>query len=228
MQITHEKMLELTAKMPLKQISIPDSVSMLDQLDMPEGAQNIVFDGFAFQFEKPYLHRYYAGTFRDNKDLWLHNIRTSDSGRHLHGHPFDFWTMMLNGNYTEQYRRGPDGEIVTRITAPCANRTLDAEIEQFLQRLASPIVDARPISSTMLALAGEHRAVDVYDWHRITHAAPDTWTAVIVDHNRLALWPFMDDEGNLEIVKSSPRDWHHKYNVRPESGIIIGDNRKAA
>jgi hypothetical protein len=226
MIVSHEKMLELTAKMPLKQICIPGDC--LEALEIPDCASNIVWDGQAFQFEKPYMHRYYAGTFRDNKDLWLHNFRSKDTERHLHGHPFDFWTIMMRGSYTEQHRRGMTGDIVTRYTTPCANRPLDAEIEKFLQRLASPIVDARPVASTMLALAGEHRAVDVYDWHRIIHTEENTWTAVIVDHNRLALWPFMDDEGNLEVVKSSPRDWHTKFNARPENGIIVGDNRKAA
>lgn len=221
MRITHEKMLELTAKMPMKQISIP----IYETSKCPLG---VVHENLQVG-EKPYLHRYYAGTFKDGKDLWLHNFKCSDSERHLHSHPFEFETIMLCGNYTEEYRRGMDGEIVTRYTSPCEWRNLDGAIDRMLQKLASPIKEAAPLSSIMLGLAAEYRSVDLFDWHRITHAEVDTWTAVIVGQDRVPAWFFMDDNtGSIEHRNSSPRDWHKKYNCRPASGVVVGDNKKAA
>lgn len=214
MQLNHEKMLQLTARMPMKQISLP--IQGADCIQIAEGS------GL-----KPYIHRYYAGTFKDGKDLWLHNFRSSDSELHLHCHPFEFETIMLCGNYTEEYRPGMGAEIITRYTSPCQWRALDASFERLLQKLQCNIHDAAPLSAIMLGMAVEYRTVNLYDWHRITHAAQDTWTAVIVDGPRLPAWHFMDDESkSLESRKSSPRDWHKKYNCRPADGIIINDNMK--
>src|SRR5690606_22814863 len=122
---------------------------------------------------KPYLHRYYAGTFRDGKDLWLHNFKSSDSERHLHSHPFDFSTVMLCGGYDEEYRRGIDGETLSRDTKPCYFRSLDRMMEMLLGRLSSSVTAESPLSDTMLNLSAHHRSVDLYDWHRITYAEPD-------------------------------------------------------
>lgn len=226
MRITHGKMLELTTKMPMKQIEIPTGeyrhigTTLLDE-DTAAGVY--------YMPNKPYLHRYYAGTFKDGKDLWLHNFKCSDSERHLHSHPFEFETIMLCGNYTEQYRHGMEGEIITRYTSPCEWRSLDTAIERILQRLASPIKEAAPLSSIMLGLAAEHRSVGLYDWHRITHAEVDTWTAVIVDQNRLPAWFFMDDNtGDIEHRDYSPRDWWKQYGFRPVDRVIVGDNKKAS
>lgn len=219
MRITHEKMLELTARMPMKQISIP--IYKEKKCDLTGLVENIRFG------EKPYLHRYYAGTFKDGKDLWLHNFKCSDSERHLHSHPFQFETIMLFGAYVEEYRRGMDGEIITRYTSPCEWRNLDGVIERLLQKLASPIKEAAPLSSIMLGLAAEYRSVDLFDWHRITHAEVDTWTAVIVGPERVPMW-FFNDGGMVKPMNSSPREWWRQYNFRPVSGAVIGDNKKVS
>lgn len=211
----------------MKQISIQDIA--LVGCAIPKDAFNVRHDPDVFHFEKPYLHRYYAGTFKDGKDLWLHNFKCSDSERHLHSHPFDFETIMLCGAYTEEYRRGLDGEIITRYTSPCERRNLDGAIERLLQKLNSPIKEAAPLSSIILSLGAEHRTVDLFDWLRITHAEVDTWTAVIVGQERAPAWFFMDDNtGAIEHRNSSPRDWHKQYNCRPASGIVVGDNKRAA
>jgi len=220
MRITHEKMLQLTAAMPMKQIEIPTGkVVVKIKKDVKPYVDRAAM--------KPYLHRYYAGTFRDGKDLWLHNFKCSDSERHLHSHPFEFETIMLCGNYTEEYRRGMDGEIVTRYTSPCEWRNLDGAIDRILQRLVSPIKEAAPLSSIMLGLAAEYRTVDLFDWHRITHAEVDTWTAVIVGYDRVPMW-FFNEDGMVAPVQSSPRDWHKKYKCRPASGDVVGDNKKVS
>jgi len=217
MRITHEKMLELTVNMPMKQISIFEQLTVHHD----DGSTTFI-DGFS----KPYLHRYFAGTFKDGKDLWLHNFKCSDSEDHLHNHGFEFETIMLCGNYTEDYRRGLDGEIITRYTSPCEWRNLDGAIERLLQKLNSPIKEAAPLSSIMLGLAAEYRSVDLFDWHRITHAEVDTWTAVIVGPERVPMW-FFNDSGMVKPMNSSPREWHKQYNCRPANGVVIGDNKRA-
>lgn len=221
MRITHKKMLELTAKMPMKQIEIPTGeYTYTPTSDISELMEPVM---------KPYLHRYYAGTFKDGKDLWLHNFKCSDSERHLHSHPFEFETIMLCGNYVEEYRRGLDGEIITRYTSPCEWRSLDGSIERLLQKLASPIKEAAPLSAIMIGMAADHRSVDLFDWHRITRADVDTWTAVIVGPDRLPAWFFMDDDtGATEHRNSSPRDWWKQYGCRPVDGLVAGDNKKAS
>jgi hypothetical protein len=227
MKLTHEKMLELTARMPMKQISIDcEKVAAINGgPPMPDGAFDEEWLGATTKYKMPYLHRYYAGTFKDGKDLWLHNFRSEDSERHLHSHPFEFETIMLVGNYTEDYKQSMDGEITSRYTSPCEWRSLDISFERLLQKLQSKIHEAAPDSKTMLGFAVEYRSVNVYEWHRITRTAPNTWTAVIVDPKRLPAWYFMDDDNYLEHVKSSPRKWHENYNCRPSDGVVNGENR---
>lgn len=55
--------------------------------------------------ENPYMLRwrlFECPLFR----VYLHKICRSDDDRHLHDHPFNFWSLILRGGYAE-YRPGP-------------------------------------------------------------------------------------------------------------------------
>jgi hypothetical protein len=61
-----------------------------------------------------YLRRFYIirkGPFK----LFLHNIRRSDSDRHLHDHPWDFDSICLKNGYIEFYGLGSDGNQATKV-----------------------------------------------------------------------------------------------------------------
>jgi hypothetical protein len=61
-----------------------------------------------------YLRRFYIirkGPFK----LFLHNIRRSDSDRHLHDHPWDFDSICLKNGYIEYYGLGSDGNQATKV-----------------------------------------------------------------------------------------------------------------
>lgn len=62
--------------------------------------------------DQVYMRRHYL--FRSPfGSVFLHNIRTSDTGRDLHDHPWAFMTVLLKGGYVEQT---PEGS--RRINAP--------------------------------------------------------------------------------------------------------------
>jgi hypothetical protein len=185
---THEKMMVRTKDMPMKQINI-------------EG--------------NPYLQRYYAGTFVDGADLWLHRILTSDGERHLHSHPFNFSTSMIVGAYTEEYIDAAGNKDFRVIIAQQSHiySSIFSEIE-------------RQKSFKFLWKLPNSRPITVFNWHRIAVAEPDTWTACIVEPERLPFWFFKNDEQEFEAVKSSPREWWHDYKKRPEKGFSDDDNSK--
>lgn len=62
----------------------------------------------------PYMTRHYLRHSREHGDIRFHRIRTSDSDRHLHDHPWDFVSLILHGSYIEIT---PEAE--TRYEAPC-------------------------------------------------------------------------------------------------------------
>jgi hypothetical protein len=185
---THEKLMVFTKYMPMKQINI---------------------DG------KPYLQRYYVGTFMDGPDLWLHRILTGDGERHLHSHPFNFSTSMLAGAYTEEYLK-PDGEKDFNCVSATKSDIYTSIFSQIYMKKSYAFVWQLP----------SHRDISVFDWHRIADAMCDTWTACIIEPERLPCWFFKDDDGKIESVKSSPREWWHDYKTRPDKGYSDDDNSK--
>ncbi|MET0356195.1 MAG: hypothetical protein ABW044_05415 [Cellvibrio sp.] len=230
--LTNEKMLGLTAFMPMKQINLVTQVSLnSDGFDLPRldwataGDAPPTHRPFTKDVYTSYLQRYFAGTFRDGVDLWLHRFLSNDGDRHLHNHPFEFATVMLCGGYTEDYMDS-NGDKEWRITTPCASSDLPKMIDAYLSRIHAPIVQARPTSEQFLHSAGEHRKVGVFDWHRIAAVNPETWTAVLVKRPRLPKWYFKDDDGDIQDMRASARDWFKNYNVRPQSGIATNDNRR--
>lgn len=194
MRLTNEKLRAISATMPMKLIRIND---------------------------EPYLERYYAGTFADGWDLWLHHFIRNDAERHLHSHPFVFCSVMLVGGYTEHL-----GDQDYRMTIPVADRALDATFEKHIHRMRCEIKECHKEHGAFLDDAGQFIRVGYSDWHRISAVNPDTWTAVLVHPDRRDSWEFRDDDGHIELRKPSPRQWWHDYNIRPADGIVIGDNRK--
>lgn len=228
MQITNERLLELTKKMPMKQINLKQPIpKTLEQSKKLFGELGYIGggrddQGFAVAY-KPYIQRYYAGTFRDNKDLWLHRFLSNDGDRNTHNHPFEFSTVMLCGGYSEEFE-DEDGHKDFRITIPYADSDLPQMIDLYLQKLHVPINAAKPSSQNFLNSAGQYRAVNLYDWHRIAAVENETWTAVIVNSQRLPAWFFKDESEKLQLMNASSRDWWRLYKCRPESGVASDDN----
>lgn len=205
---TNSRLLALTANMPCKQINLPAN----------RDDAGAFFCDKEFNYAKPYLQRIYAGTTRDNKDVWMHRFLSADSERHLHCHPFQFSTWIINGGYTEQ-RLDRTTKEKESVFHGVINADIDS-IEKFCKRLNHGIEQARPWSQDFVEDNGLGRPVDVFDWHRIETALPETWTALIVDPERLPAWFFIDDNGALEMRNSSARDWWKSYGVRGEN---LGD-----
>lgn len=70
--------------------------------------------------------------------LRLHHILTSDDDRHLHDHPFDFWTMLLNVPYVENIP-GQDRKQVFHQRFPWRPRYVKAETLHRLILLWGPV-----------------------------------------------------------------------------------------
>ena len=218
-QLTNETLLRLTANMPMKQINLTHMGTAIDE---PKNSFNSQYLGSdLYSWECAYLQRYYAGTFRDGSDLWLHRFLSGDGDRYVHSHPFEFDTVMLCGGYTEEFIT-KDGGKDHRVSLPNPKSQLPELLEEFLIKLSG---NFPPSSYVFLSLShGANQSLDVYDWHRIASVQPETWTAVIVKPKRLPKWFFKDDDGDLIDMKASEREWWENYKVRPGSGIALDDN----
>lgn len=75
--------------------------SLLDKLFIKLDRKRIIYDR---QGHEPYLTRYYL-FIKDRKkfpfNVMLHKIHRSDSDPELHDHPWNFFTIILNGGYWE-------------------------------------------------------------------------------------------------------------------------------
>ena len=141
-----------------------------------------------------YLRRYYAGTQRSGRDVWLHEFLSADGERHLHNHPFTARSIILSGGYTEElpgyqedHQPNPVAGVIVRV------------------------LEAGQVPET--ADIGRHMAAADH-WHRIARVRPHTWTMMIVEPHRLPHWYFRDDDGTTVQMDSSPRDWWLAYPTR--------------
>lgn len=151
----------------------------------------------------PYLRRYFAGTTADNYDVFVHQFLSADGDEHLHSHPRDSYSLPILGGYVEQM---PDGLFEREWLG-----WVDPErVTDFLQFVA----DTEWMESPLKKCVSRH--ITVFDWHRIAEVKPETWSLFIVGPEILPFWYFRDDAGNLEAVKSSPRDWWKDYGPRGE------------
>lgn len=58
--------------------------------------------------DKPYLKRWFVIPRNPKFNIYLHKFCRSDDDRALHDHPWDFWSLILKGAYTEYT---PDGAV---------------------------------------------------------------------------------------------------------------------
>lgn len=228
--ITPERLMKLTAHMPMKQINLKTDLNCCKFSELNDAWPQYIIDAAykcditgRFAYDAPYLQRYYAGQFSDDVDLWIHRFLSEDGERHVHSHPFNFTTVMLHGGY-EEVVLTKDGQSEWRKTTAGVGSDLDALLESYIHRLRCLIRTNTP-SQHFLNSTAKCRKIGLYEWHRIDKVYADTWTAVLVPRPRLAVWCFKDGE-NIETRKASSPDWWKDYNVRPESGVVVGDNRK--
>lgn len=66
------------------------------------GEPHIVLGG-----DDPYLKRWFVIPRNPYMNLYLHQFCRSDDDRALHDHPWDFWSLILKGAYTEHTNEGP-------------------------------------------------------------------------------------------------------------------------
>lgn len=183
--ITNQYLLDQTARMPMKQINVHG---------------------------EPYLQRYHAGTCgvvgtMEFYDIWIHRFLSKDGDRHVHCHPYEFYTTPLHGGYLEEILM-PNGNKFSRKTEPPFISSTG------LYSVIYAAATGMPITSQLLS---DLRHVDLYHWHRIAELYDDTWTLIFVKQKRLPAWFFMDDDGNLEQMKPSAIDWYKKYLPRGQN-----------
>jgi len=58
-------------------------------------------------------------------------------------------------------------------------------------------------------------------WHRIASVEPGTWTLILVDAGRVPMWFFEGDNGEIEPMLASDRDWWRKYGTRKQQGLPL-------
>lgn len=66
------------------------------------GQPHIILGG-----DDPYLKRWYVIPRNKRFNIYLHQFCRSDDDRALHDHPWDFWSFILKGAYTEHTVTGP-------------------------------------------------------------------------------------------------------------------------
>lgn len=153
---------------------------------------------------KPYLRRYMAGTTADDYDVFVHQFLSADGDRHLHSHPRDSYSLPIVGGYREEM---PQGTYWRRPHAMNAGM-----VEMLTSAIAQPWMQ----HFDRMGMKAFCRHITVFDWHRIAEVELGTWSLFIVGPEILPYWYFRDDAGNLESVKSSPRDWWKSCGPRSE------------
>jgi hypothetical protein len=179
MLLDNQYMLDLTSRMPMKQINL----------------------------EKPYLQRYFARSTGDY-DIWFHRFLSADGDRFVHSHPFEFYTTVLCGGYTEEWV-STNGDRGLRIREPRGDTKL-------LVLSALCIMDKK-FQNAAIEDSPSFRKVGLYDWHRIVEVQPDTWTVLFVDKRRLKTWHFMGDDGAITTEMASARDWYKNFKPRGQN-----------
>jgi hypothetical protein len=151
---------------------------------------------------KPYLERYFAGTTSDDYDVFVHHFLSADGDEHLHSHPRDSYSLPVVGGYLEETNGGAYWRYPPEF---------NSDQIAFVQKAI-----AGPMSNFQSRwIRDRSRRITVFDWHRIAAVKPDTWSLFIVGPDILPYWYF-NDNGEVEPVKSSPRDWWKGYGPRGE------------
>lgn len=161
--------------------------------------------------DAPYMQRFFAGTFINQTgecDLWIHRFLSGDGDEHLHWHPFNMRSSVLCGSYREEYLE--NGVKLSRVIYPG-----DAS-RNFLINLCAKAQNCQPLRK----IPDRTRHIGMHDIHRIAEVAPHTWTMILAEPERVPVWGFIDDHGEYEVRKGSPRDWWKDYKPR---GQNLGD-----
>lgn len=186
-------MLELTANMPCKQINVNDA---------------------------PYFQRYYAGTFNNGNeeiDLWLHRFLSADGDEHLHWHSMNMHSAVICGYYSEEYLDQLMRPIKYQFGGHCERGHFSSDITRnYLINLCAAANDNWPLRR----MPRNARPILMHDIHRINEIDPGTWTVLFVKPERIPMWGFIDNNGNIETRPTSGRDWWKKYMPR---GKNVGD-----
>ena len=144
---------------------------------------------------KAYIQRYHVGKSynsdkRENGDYWLHRFLSCDEYPYLHNQPWTSRSIVLCGSVTEAL---PYGTLVRDAVA-------------------------NPLDAAYSFMGGESHPSDYWitpdTWHRIASVAPETWTLMEVLAEREPHWQFMDENGDIEQIDASPRDWYLRYGAR--------------
>jgi len=176
MNITPDYLLQLTSTMPMKQIDV---------------------------LGQPYLQRYFAGRLFDGlADVWIHRFLSCDGDLHVHNHPWQGVSFVLNGGYRELYQ-DDHFEIVERERSACG-----MSVEQ-LEKVVNSQRNDFDVDSGQF--------IHPMHWHRIASVQPDTWTLIIVGPDRLPKWWFRNDSGELEEMTGSAADWWKACKPRAET-----------
>jgi hypothetical protein len=205
MKPDNEFMLELTANMPCKQINI----TKIERADFVVGCTELAEAEYKTVYG--YIQRYYAGKFVNQIgecDLWFHRFLSGDGDEHLHWHPMNMRSSVLCGSYREEYLC--DGEKLERVIYPG-----DAS-RNFLINLCAKASLNHPLRK----IPDRTRRIGMHDIHRIAEVEPGTWSMLLVDPERVPVWGFIDDDGEIETRPTSGRDWWKNYKPR---GMNKGD-----
>lgn len=146
--------------------------------------RNVIIDG------QLYMQRYFVGTFMDGVDFWLHRFLSADGDRHLHNHSFNAESAVLNGAYVEET---PNGMMLREPKQPESGNMMMILISGLYPHIKAPTDIGHKIT--------------VFDWHRIDSIKPDTWTAFLVQPQRLPFWHFKDRDGSLHQMETAGRYW---------------------
>lgn len=158
------------------------------------------------------IQQYYAGKLSDNKDLYISRYCENAPDLYFHNMPFNYLEVVLCGGYNEE-SVGKNSESDWRVYLPQI-ATSEESIIDAIQMLQMGV---NILSSFFLRNFEKPKKITVFDFHRIAAAEPETWTACIVDADRLPFWHFVERDGTLNAVESSPRDWYKDCGIRGES-----------
>lgn len=120
----------------------------------------------------PYMERFWLLPYSDDRRRYaarVHHIASADYDRELHDHPWDFWSVVLSGGYTE--------------ARPVNPLKLD-----FMQGYENCRYTERRAGSIAFRRAT--------DRHRIVHVEPNTWTLFITGPQR-QWWGFYTPTGKV-------------------------------
>ena len=127
--------------------------------------------------------------------VYLHAIRINDSDRHIHSHPWGFWSFVLRGGYVEA---GPHRLDVTSLWTDCEDPSVQEE------RLAARRALDRPTEHEGSPIWGRTRSWRPGSLHRVRpgefHSVLrlfhfPTWTIIFVGRRDARGWGFATPDG---------------------------------